>query len=241
LAAKKFTGEQRRQILAWIANGFGATLICQFIKDKWQMVSSRENIQKNYIEAKKSEWMEMRREADKHLQDHPLWAKKHRLDIIMEGIQEALTWRTKQLLQHKGDIVAEIEQKYIQIIAPLMAEASKLIEGTKGTEITINNWQSIVEAAHAKQRDNRQCEGHAGSVPEGSELFQRKGIGDAPLGIEGPRTDPDNGKLKRSLKNGSQVMQRSREVEVGSGSGSVVSHKPLPGEGDNNSADLYAG
>jgi hypothetical protein len=185
--------------------------------------------------------MEMRREADKHLQDHPLWAKQNRLNIIMEGLEEAMAWRTKQVLQYEGSIVAEVEHRYVQIIAPLLAEASKLIEGVKGTEITINNWQNIVEVAHAKQRSDRRLAGDDGVVPEGSGLFQRKGIGNAPLGLPEPGASADNGEHKGSRENRSQVMQRSRQEPVGSRSGSVVSDKPLPGKGDNNGANLYTG
>lgn len=242
MAKNKFTGKQQRQILAWIAAGYGATRIVQFISEKWDMECSRTNIQNNYIDKKEKEWMAMRIEADKELQAHPLYAKRHRLDIILEAIDEAFTWRTAQIVHNKGMIVAEIQKKYVGIVAPLLAEASKLIEGTKTTEININNWQGIVEAANAASRfQNRSgdSQGLARELAQGSRSLLKSSVGNEVVGQPGPGTDRDHGKRKRSPKNGGKKLQRRGQEQNGGGSNGLVSHKSLPGKGDHDCTDLY--
>jgi hypothetical protein len=240
----KLSGDQQLELCELLARGYSIPVIIDHFKDEYDIKISYNNIWTNYKANKK--WKpvieRIREERLKDLISHPAYTDANRLDAAWKLFQECMRFRVKQIwFDAFGREIARREGRDTLGAIKALAEARTIVKGEKGTEITINNWQSIVEAAHAKQRDNRQCAGNAGTIPEGSGVFQRKGIGDAPLGIEGPRTDPDNGKLKRSLKNGSQVMQRSREVEVSSGSGGLVSHKSLPGKGNNNGADLYAG
>lgn len=215
MARNKFTGKQKRQIVRWIAEGYTAKTICRFIQEQWDQTCRLENIQNNYVDAKKEEWLAIRLQLDKELSAHAIYPKAARLNRIHAALEQAMEWRTDQIIHHKGEIIAEIEKQYLGIIAPLLAEASKLIEGDKsGVNININNWQAIVEKANADsaRTDNAADDSdYPKAISERSRALGPASFRDAALGeagrdlavVEGPSQDCG------------QELQRSREVENG--------------------------
>lgn len=129
----KLTVSEQMKVLALIAGGYNASRIVDYLKDHCDKEVSRQNIQENYINNKEyaGRIKSIRNIIDKNLAAHPLASKTIRLNYLLEGLNEATTWRLDKLYHDKesGEILDKIEKKNIGVIPHLIREARTEIEG----------------------------------------------------------------------------------------------------------------
>jgi hypothetical protein len=102
--------------------------IQDLLKDRCDVEVSHQNIRDTYRHGKK--WMKVisyfKNKYLKNISRIPIANKAHRLALLNEASEEALTWHTKSINEF-----GEVLEKKIGILPALIAEARKEVEGEK--------------------------------------------------------------------------------------------------------------
>ena len=166
-ATKKLSVEQINEVLMLVARGYGSMRIMQHLQDKYGITMNRVGIWKNYINNKKYQERitAIRNKIDEEVARHPLASKANRLEILLEAIEEAMTWRNSDIKYDKdGKEIHRIEKRQISVISRLVEQARKEIEGDddKGVDLKISIVNVIKQAnkngkleGSGELRDNR--------------------------------------------------------------------------------------
>ena len=91
LRKAKLSVKQRRKVLALVAQGYNAPLICDYLKENYDIDISRRSVHANYVtNPRYKPYIErIRRLIDLNIAKHPLASKTNRLNIILDALQEA--------------------------------------------------------------------------------------------------------------------------------------------------------
>ena len=132
----KLSDEQRKQVCAWIPEGWNAYRISEMLDEDYDIKVTPKTIHINYIKGKK--WQGLIKKLsdilDKELMKHPLAKKENRLAILNKAINEAMTWRLDQIRYDKdGREVSRIEKRQVGTVASLVREARAEVEGEAPT------------------------------------------------------------------------------------------------------------
>ncbi len=148
LRKAKLTADQKIKVLQLIAEGRGATRICEYLEENYGVEVSEENITQNYIHNKRyrDRIARIRKIIDARLASHPLASKVNRLNYLKEALEEALTYHTDKLYFDKfGDEVGKIMVKRVGVVPALIKEAREEFEGMKGGENTAGLAVMLIE------------------------------------------------------------------------------------------------
>ena len=130
----KLSASQKLKVCALIATGYNSERITNILEEEDGVTVTLQNIYRNYVTNPR--WkkiiVRLKREADRQILQHPLALKVNRLNIIRDAINEAFTWRLDKInYDKKGNELSRVEKRNIGMIANLIAEARKEVEGDK--------------------------------------------------------------------------------------------------------------
>jgi len=133
----KLSSEQQTFVCACLASGHSPELVVQELQEEFDIEVTRQNIRSNYQKHPKWEKViaKMAEEFQKEILKHPLAIKVNRLNWLLQGLNEATTWRhDKFYFDKEGVQVGKVVKKNIGVIAQLVREARAETEGEKGPE-----------------------------------------------------------------------------------------------------------
>lgn len=158
----KLTDNRRKQedrtyqfkICLWIALNKTTTQIRDLLKDRYEIEMSHQNINNRYRKGKK--WQPiityLRTRYLRNISRIPIADKVHRLTLLNEAAEEALTYHTKSINEW-----GTVEEKKIGILPSLIKEARAEVEGDKpGVVIDQSKHTHYVTHLHAiakKEKD----------------------------------------------------------------------------------------
>lgn len=156
---RKLSAELQLKVCALAAIGYNAQRITDILKEENGITVNRFGIYQNYITYPRYKKIitRMNREAEHKILKHPLALKLNRLQILRDAINEALTWRLDKINYDKdGRELSRIEKRNIGVIANLINEARREIEGDKpfidqSTHITYNVMAEKMKEARSRR------------------------------------------------------------------------------------------
>jgi len=172
----KLSGEQRIIVCTLFASGYNPERVSQELKDRFNITISRHSLYRNYLKSKK--WQKIIERIAKRIENglakHPLYDKTKRLDIILDAINEAMTWRLDKInYDDKGIELSRVEKRQMGTIASLIAAAKSEVEGNKPL-VTISNHFTIQKLHELAGKNGHKKEKDADTI--GSGLVARRSL-----------------------------------------------------------------
>lgn len=132
----KLAHEHQSFICSCLASGANPAVTAAMVEDQYGIKITRQNIAKTYLH--NPYWVSrirrMRTLFDKKVIQHPLMSKQARLNVILTGINEALTWRLDKIVYDKSKKESiRIMKRNLSSLGSLVNTARVEAEGEKAS------------------------------------------------------------------------------------------------------------
>lgn len=146
--------ERKHQLFvcSCLATGYGPQVTVDLLYDTYGIELSRSTVVHTYMREPywKKKIRRMERYMEKQMVKHPLMNKINRLNYILAGIREALTWRDDKINYNKwGQELSRIKKRNLAALANFLKLAQ--IEAEAGVKTTDPAWEDEIEIMSEKQ------------------------------------------------------------------------------------------